>query len=114
MALAAAVLILGGVAVWMATHDNRVDPLEAPGDRVARQIAAQVGPGGVLRYAEPGQRRAMCGYVGRTQKGDAVAFVSIPNRILFSDDPLPTEFREMRQRYCPGFMTGPRSPRHLS
>ena len=47
----------------------------------------------------------MCGYVGRTRKGEAVAFVSTPNRILFSDDPMPTEFRQMRERYCPGFLT---------
>ena len=38
-------------------------------------------------------------------------FISVPNRILFSDDPLPTEFREMRERYCPGFLTPPPSVR---
>lgn len=103
--LAAAVLALGGLAFWLSAKGDRVDPLEAPGDRVARQIETQIGPGAVLRYAEPGQRRGMCGYVGRTRKGEAVAFVSTPNRILFSDDPMPTEFRQMRERYCPGFLT---------
>ena len=49
----------------------------------------------------------MCGYIGRGPGAPATAFVSIPNRILFSDDPLPTEFREMRERYCPGFMAAP-------
>ena len=63
--------------------------------------------GAELRYAENGQRRSVCGYVGRAAGGPAVGFVSIPNRILFSDDPLPTEFREMRQSYCPGFMAAP-------
>lgn len=105
--LAAAVLALGALGFWLTTHSSRIDPLEAPGDRVARQIATQIGQGAVLRYAEPGQRRGMCGYVGRTRKGEAVAFVSTPNRILFSDDPMPTEFRQMRQRYCPGFLTAP-------
>jgi hypothetical protein len=103
--LAAAVLALGGLVFWLSAKGDRIDPLEAPGDRVARQIETQIGPGAVLRYAEPGQRRGMCGYVGRTRKGEAVAFVSTPNRILFSDDPMPTEFRQMRERYCPGFLT---------
>lgn len=103
--LAAAVLALGGLAFWLSAKGDRIDPLEPPGDRVARQIETQIGPGAVLRYAEPGQRRGMCGYVGRTRKGEAVAFVSTPNRILFSDDPMPTEFRQMRERYCPGFLT---------
>ena len=75
--------------------------------RVMRQIRTQAGRGAELRYAENGERRSVCGYVGRVAGGPAVGFVSIPNRILFSDDPLPTEFREMRQSYCPGFMAAP-------
>ena len=51
-------------------------------------------------------------WITRAEPGaSATAFVSIPNRILFSDDPLPTEFREMRLRYCPGFSGAPAGAR---
>lgn len=107
-------LILGGVlallvaiGAWTWSHQTRLPQPESPQDRMARQIRDQAGVGAELRYAEAGQRRAVCGYVGRTRGGPAVGFVSTPNRILFSDDPLPTEFAEMRQRYCPGFLTAP-------
>ena len=87
-------------------------PSPEPADaRVMRQIRTQAGRGAELRYAEAGEKRAVCGYVGRSRGGAAVGFISVPNRILFSDDPLPTEFREMRERYCPGFLTPPPSVR---
>ena len=104
-----AVAGLGCVAVglWAMTQQPRVTPAETPMPRVARQIQEQLGTGAELRYSELGEKRAACGYVGRVRGGPAVGFVSLPNRILFSDDPLPTEFREMRERYCPGFLTTP-------
>lgn len=89
------------------THATRAPPPEAASVRAMRQIRTQLGGGAELRYAETGQRRAVCGYVGRTRSGPAVGFVSTPNRILFSDDPLPVEFQQMRRRYCPGFLTAP-------
>jgi len=108
------VVILAGVAVtvvgfgvWTLAHRARIAPPEPASERVVRQVREQAGRGAELRYSEAGQKRGVCGYVGRTAGGPAVGFVSIPNRILFSDDPLPTEFREMRERYCPGFLTAP-------
>jgi len=96
-----------GAGVWMMAHREQIAPPEAPLQRIARQTREQLGPGAELRYAELGEKRAACGYVGRGRSGPAVGFVSLPNRILFSDDPLPMEFREMRERYCPGFLTTP-------
>lgn len=110
MAAAVVMVIVLGVGLWLMTSRPRIAAPEQASVRVERQLHAQLGRGAELRYAEAGQRRAVCGYVGRGAGGPAVGFVSIPNRILFSDDPLPTEFREMRQRYCPGFMQGPTQP----
>ena len=106
---AAGVLALCAGGVWLATRPSGAPAPEPANERVMRQIRMQAGRGAELRYSEPGQRRAVCGYVGRAAGGPAVGFVSIPNRILFSDDPLPTEFREMRRQYCPGFMAAPTS-----
>ncbi|WAC60347.1 hypothetical protein [Brevundimonas sp. SL130] len=100
-------LVAAGWGAWMMTHGVRVAPQEAPVERATRQIREQLGRDAELRYAELGEKRAACGYVGRVRGGPAVGFVSLTNRILFSDDPLPTEFREMRERYCPGFLTAP-------
>ena len=105
--LAAVVLGLAAIGVWAVTHPARTPGPEAPGERAMRQIRSQLGPEGELRYAEDGQKRSVCGYVGRRQGGPAVGFVSTSTRILFSDDPLPVEFAEMRERYCPGFLTRP-------
>jgi len=107
----AAALAAAGAGLWMMTHRSRIAPPETPSHRVVRQIGEQLGPGAELRYAEAGEKRAVCGYVGRSRGGAAVGFISVPNRILFSDDPLPTEFREMLRRYCPGFLTPPPSVR---
>jgi len=104
---ATAVLVLAGIAAWAMTHPGRVEGPEPPHLRAQRQIREQLGPQGELRYSEGGQKRSVCGYVGRRQGGPAVGFVSTSNRILFSDDPLPVEFAEMRQRYCPGFLAAP-------
>lgn len=108
-AAAAAVLVAAAVAgVWAMSHARRGPVLEPASQRVLRQIREQAGPRAELRYSEVGQRRGVCGYLGRSRGAvDAVGFVSIPNRILFSDDPLPAEFKEMRQQYCPGFLTTP-------
>lgn len=108
---AAGVLALCAGGVWLATRPSGAPAPEPADERVMRQIRVQAGRGAELRYSEPGQRRAVCGYMGRRAGGPATAFVSIPNRILFSDDPLPTEFREMRLRYCPGFSGAPTGAR---
>ncbi|WP_395943062.1 hypothetical protein [Brevundimonas sp.] len=100
-------LVLAALGLWAMTHGSRIAAPEPPSQRATRQIREQLGSGAELRYSEAGQKRAVCGYVGRARGGQAVGFISVPNRILFSDDPLPTEFREMRERYCPGFLTTP-------
>ena len=107
LAVAAVALIAAAVGLWAMTHGTRVAPPESPIHRAERQIRQQLGAGAELRYSEIGQRRAVCGYGRRTRGGQAVGFVSLTSRILFSDDPLPTEFRDMRERYCPGFLTRP-------
>jgi len=75
--------------------------------RALRQVREQRGPGTELRYVQPGQNRTVCGYIGRAGQRAAVAFVSRPSRILFSDDPLTIEFREARERYCPDLLQAP-------
>lgn len=107
-------LALGGLLVlvvvstaWLWTNRARLPEPEPPGVRTQRQIRQHAGAQAELRYSENGQRRAVCGYIGRTRGRQAVGFVSTPNRILFSDDPLPQEFAEMRDRYCPGFLRAP-------
>jgi len=101
------VLVLGAVGLWAVSRgDLAISPVSAD-QRATRQVRAQLGRSGEVRYLEAGERRAACGYAGRKGEARAVAFVSRPNRILFSDDPLPGEFREMQKRFCPGFLTSP-------
>ena len=75
--------------------------------RALRQVREQRGPSTELRYTQIGEGRVLCGYAGRRGDAAAVAFVSRPSRILFSDDPLQVEFRELRDRFCPDL---PRTP----
>ncbi len=79
--------------------------------RALRQIREQRGLNTEMRYVQVGEGRVLCGYVGRRGDTAAVAFVSRPSRILFSDDPLQVEFRETRDRFCPDLprAPGPRS-----
>lgn len=75
--------------------------------RALRQVREQRGPSSELRFTQVGEARVLCGYTGRRGQSEAVAFVSRPSRILFSDDPLQVEFREARDRFCPDL---PRTP----
>ncbi len=79
--------------------------------RALRQVREQRGPSTELRYTQIGEGRVLCGYVGRRGDAAAVAFVSRPSRILFSDDPLQVEFRELRDRFCPDLPRTPMTPR---
>lgn len=83
---------------------NRAPEPEHPSQRVERQVREYGGAHAELRYAEPGLRRSVCGYIGRTQGSAAVGFVSTPTRIVFSDDPLQKEFVEMLDTYCPNYL----------
>ncbi len=111
------VLGLGAVSAWVLTHADKPAAQPTANERTVRQVHEQRGAGFDVRYAEAGRGRAVCGYAGPRNAGagtgdgglDAVAFVSRPTRILFSDDPLPVEFREMQQRFCPDFLAQPRN-----
>lgn len=112
------VLALGALSAWVVYRNARPPTEPTANERALRQVREQRGRAFDVRYAEAGQGRAVCGYAGprgnaglsREGGQDAVAFVSRPNRILFSDDPLPVEFREMQQRFCPGFLANPVPP----
>lgn len=102
------VLALGAVAVWRVAQDGGLGRrTESSGERALRQVRTELGRGAEVRYIEPGIGPVSCGYAARGPGQTAVAFVSRPQRILFSDDPLPREFAETRDRYCPGFARRP-------
>lgn len=100
------VLALGVLIVWRLAQDGAEQP-EGQDERALRQIRTELGRRAELRYIEPGLGPVACGYAARERGGEAVAFVSRPQRILFGDDPLPREFAETRDRYCPGFSQQP-------
>lgn len=112
------VLLLGLLCLYAVMNGSKPKTQPTANERAVRQVREQRGAGFDVRYAEAGRGRAVCGYAGsRTGDAavkaggiDAVAFVSRPNRILFADDPLPVEFREMQQRFCPGFLANPIAP----
>jgi len=106
-ALAVALVALSGVGVAVASQSVLPRFAEDGPARALRQVREQRGPGTELRYVQAGQNRAVCGYIGRAGQKAAVAFVSRPSRILFSDDPLTVEFREARERYCPDLLQAP-------
>ncbi len=102
------VLGLGLVSAWAVSQGARFG-FDRPtdGERALRQVREQMGPTGEVRFAQAGQGRVLCGYAGLRGQGRAVAFVSRPTRILFADDPLPGEFRQLQRQMCPGFPTAP-------
>ena len=97
--LGVAVLLLGALSLYAVSQGARFGP--------DQPTASQLGPTAELRYVEPGSGRALCGYGGLHGANRAVAFVSRPGRILLSDDPLGAEFRDLRDRFCPGFNRAP-------
>ena len=109
--LGVAVLALGGLLLFASTQGQGLFSHERPLERAGRQLREQRGGGFEIRYTEPGAGRALCGYAGR--RGQALAglsdltFISRPNRILLSDDPLRNEFRLELERVCPGFLQNP-------
>ena len=113
--LGAAVLVLGGVCLWLVVTGTPLTPRE-PSHRMAeRQIQEQRGRDWEVRYIEAGTGPVLCGYTARRVRSGVpdqpVAFISRVGRVLFADDPLPTEFRDLQRRYCPGFIQAPPSVR---
>ena len=114
LVMGALVLALGGACAWV-VYDNARPPAQPTvGERALRQVREQRGRAYEVRYAEAGRGRALCGYAGQKGQATAVAFVSRPNRILFSDDPMPVEFREVQQRFCPAFLRQPSAPDYIN
>lgn len=104
VALGAAVVVLGGFSLYALTQGARFGPGQAtPAERVLKQVREQMGPQAEVRHLEAGRGRAACGYAGLKGRKEAAAFVSRPNRILMSHDPLTGEFTTLKSRYCPGF-----------
>lgn len=102
--LGLAVLVLGGVLLWIATHDQTPTVASEPvSERVLRQAREQLGAHAEVQLIEAGSGRVVCGYVAAESRGAAVGFVSRPNRMLLSHDPLSTEFRAMLAADCPNF-----------
>ncbi|MFT4913112.1 MAG: hypothetical protein ACI9YM_001700 [Brevundimonas sp.] len=103
-----AVLVLGGVLLWLATQGQAPrDAREPVSERVLRQARDQLGPEAEVQLIEAGTGRVVCGYVASKPRGAAVGFVSRPNRMLLSHDPLSTEFRALLATNCPGFPEPP-------
>lgn len=109
--LGLAVLVLGGVLLWLATQGPPPGVAREPvSERVLRQAREQLGPRAEVRLIEAGSGRVVCGYVAATPRGAAVGFVSRPNRMLLSHDPLSTEFRAILAADCPDFPESPPRP----
>ena len=108
------ILLLGGLSLWVFVHERTVRTSERPFQRAERQVREQRGADWEVRYIEPGSGPAVCGYAAPRNRGGAthepVAFISRIGRILFADDPLPTEFRDLRQQFCPAFARTPAAP----
>lgn len=102
--LGVAVLVLGAVILWFVSRGAGTGFTEEPASqRVLRQAREQLGGSAEVQLIEPGRGRVVCGYIAVTRGGPAVGFISRPNRMLLSDDPLNGEFRTMIAADCPGF-----------
>lgn len=106
--LGAAVIALGALALWFVTQGSGGGFTEEPASRrVLRQAREQLGRTAEVQLIEPGRGRVVCGYIAARRGGRAVGFISRPNRMLLSDDPLNGEFRAMIDADCPGFPEPP-------
>ena len=106
--LGAAVIILGALALWLGAREPGAGFDEEPvSSRVMRQAREQLGRNAEVRLIEPGRGRVVCGYIGADRAGRPVGFISRPNRMLLSHDPLNAEFRAMMSADCPDFPEPP-------
>ena len=112
------VLILGALSLWVLVHERTTRSAETPFARAERQVREQRGPDWEVRYVEAGAEPAVCGYAAPRNRGGAthepVAFISRIGRILFADDPLPTEFRDLTEQFCPAFARSPTAPDYVN
>lgn len=106
--LGVAVLVLGAALVWFVSQNSGTGFTEEPASRrVLRQAREQLGRTAEVQLIEPGRGRVVCGYIASDRGGRAVGFISRPNRMLLSEDPLNSEFRAMIAADCPGFPEPP-------
>jgi len=106
--LGVAVLALGVAVLWFVTRGTGGGFTEEPASRrVLRQARDQLGRTAEVQLIEPGRGRVVCGYIAARRGGPAVGFISRPNRMLLSEDPLNGEFRAMIATDCPGFPEPP-------
>ena len=103
--LGAAVLALGALILWLVSRSAFAPSAPTPEERAVAQVRDILGRDARVRYTEPGRRLAVCGYV--EQDGQTIAFISRPNRLMLSTDPLRTEYEQMQRDFCPGFLTRP-------
>lgn len=112
--LGIAVLVLGALCLWLVIDGAPPSPRETPHRMAERQIREQRGADWEVRYVEAGSGPVVCGYAApRNRPGaqqEPVAFISRLGRVLFADDPLSGEFRDLREQFCPGFARAPRVP----
>ena len=101
LAVLIVVVLFQGRSLWFGAAEPDL------ADRAQRQLAQYVGRNVEVRYTEPGRGLAVCGYAGYRGEARAFSFISRPNRILTSDDPLPAEFNDMMTTFCPGFARRP-------
>ncbi len=110
-ALGVAVIVLGALVLWFVTRGSGAGfTEELASSRVLRQAREQLGPTAEVQLIERGRGRVVCGYVAAERRGEAVGFISRPNRLLLSQDPLNREFRAMIDADCPGFPEPPAMP----
>lgn len=107
--LGAAVLALGALIAWRVWEAQTFSP-ESADERVRDQL---LGYDPALRPFDLSAARTpgvLCGYAG-SPGGEVVRFVSRPNRLLTSRDPLSGEFREQVRRECPAYFASQPTPR---
>jgi hypothetical protein len=108
LALGVVVLLLGAVVLWAATHSWRLaDKEPSPSERALSQLREIVGGQVEIKYLEVGRGRAICGYVGDRDGSTGPIFISRPNRLMLSTDPLRVEFDQTLKTVCPGFLKSP-------
>ncbi|MBA4805739.1 MAG: hypothetical protein H2038_13900 [Brevundimonas sp.] len=105
LVLGFAVLALGALILWLVSRNAFAPSDPTPEQRAAAQVRDILGPDARVRYTEAGRRLAVCGYV--EHEGRTVAFISRPNRLMLSTDPLRSEYEQMQADFCPGFLTRP-------
>ncbi len=105
LVLGLAVLALGALILWLVSRNAFAPEAPTPEERAAAQVRDILGTDARVRYTEAGRRLAVCGYV--EDGGRTVAFISRPNRLMLSTDPLRAEYDQMQADFCPGFLTRP-------